>query len=59
MEDFAMYILNEKDYIQKMVIAYYMSGKTGTFFDKSIVLRTEIARMFLNYTGLDVDKNKV
>ena len=59
MEDFAMYILNEKDYIQKMVIAYYMAEKTGTFFDKSIVLRTEIARMFLNYTGLDVDKNKV
>ena len=59
MEDFAMYILNEKDYIQKMVIAYYMAERTGTFFDKSIVLRAEIARMFLNYTGLDVDKNKV
>ena len=59
MEDFAMYILNEKDHIQKMIIAYYMSQKTGTFFDKSIVLRAEIARMFLNYTGLDVDKNKV
>ena len=59
MEDFAMYILNEKDHIQKIIIAYYMSQKTGTFFDKSIVLRAEIARMFLNYTGLDVDKNKV
>ena len=59
MEDFAMYILNEKNHIQKMIIAYYMSQKTGTFFDKSIVLRAEIARMFLNYTGLDVDKNKV
>ena len=59
MEDFAMYILNEKDHIQKMIIAYYMSQKTGSFFDKSIVLRAEIARMFLNYTGLDVDKNKV
>ena len=59
MEDFATYILNEKDYVQKMIIAYYMAQKTGSFFDKSIVLRTEIARMFLNYTGLDVDKNKV
>ena len=59
MEDFAMYILNEKDHIQKMIIAYYMAQKTGTFFDKSIVLRAEIARIFLNYTGLDVDKNKV
>ena len=59
MEDFAMYILKEKNHIQKMIIAYYMAQRTGCFFDKSIVLRTEIARMFLNYTGLDVDKNKV
>jgi len=59
MEDFASYILNEKDYIQKMVIAYYMSQKVGTFFDKSIVLRAEITRIFLNYSELDVDKNKM
>ena len=59
MEDFAMYILNEKDYIQKMIIAYYMSTKTGIYFDKSVVLRAEIARMFMNYASLDVDQNKV
>ena len=59
MEDFAKYILNEKDYFQKIIIAYYMAQKTGSFFDKSIVLRAEIASMFLNYTGLDVDKNIV
>lgn len=59
MEDFATYILNERNHIQKMIIAYYMSQKTRSFFDKSIVLRAEIARMFMNYTGLDVDKNKV
>lgn len=59
MEDFASYILNEQDYIQKMVIAYYMSQKVGTYFDKSIVLRTEITRMFLNYAELDVDENKI
>ena len=59
MEDFAMYILSEKDYIQKMIIAYYMAEKTGIFFDKSIVLRAEIARMFMNYTSANVDKNKV
>ena len=59
MEDFATYILNEKDYIQKMIIAYYMSQRTGIFFNKSIVLRTEIARMFLNYASLDVDSNEV
>ena len=59
MEDFAMYILNEKDYIQKMIIAYYMSTKTGIYFDKSVVLRAEIARMFMNYASLDVDQNEV
>lgn len=59
MENFATYILNEENCIQKMIIAYYMSQKTHIFFDKSIVLRTEIARMFMNYASIDVDKNLV
>ena len=59
MGDFATYILNEENYIQKMIIAYYMSQKTGIFFNKSIVLRTEILRMFLNYASLDVNENEV
>ena len=48
MEDFATYILNERNHIQKMIIAYYMSQKTRSFFDKSIVLRAEIAYIFLH-----------
>lgn len=59
MEDFATYILSEEDISQKMVIAYYLSKKTGIFFDKSIVLKTEIARIFIDYMQLDVDKNLV
>ena len=59
MEDFASYILEEKDYIQKMIITYYLSKKTGIFFDKSIVLRAEIVRMFIHYAMLDVDENNV
>lgn len=59
MEDFATYILNEQNYIQKMIIVYYMSKKTGIFFDKSIILRAEITKMFLNYANLDVNKNEV
>ena len=47
MEDFATYILGEKDEIQKMIITYYLSKKTGIFFDKSIVLKTEIAKLFV------------
>lgn len=59
MDSFASYLLNEPNYIQKMIITYYMSKKTGIFFDKSIILRTQIGRMFLNYASLDVDKNEV
>ena len=59
MENFATYILNEKDEIQKMVITYYLSKKTGIFFDKSIVLKAEIARIFIKYMRINVDLNEV
>lgn len=59
MEDFASYILNEKDYIQKMIITYYLSRKTGIFFDKSIVLKTELTKLFIEYKKIKVDENLV
>ena len=59
MEDFSTYILNETNFIEKTMIAYYMSKKTGIFFDKSIVLRAQLGKMFMNYANLDVDKNVV
>ena len=45
--------------MRKMIIAYYMSQKTGIYFDKSIVLRKKKKKMFLDYVSLDVDKNEV
>ena len=57
MENFAEYILSEKDLISKMEITYYLAKKKKIFFDKSVVFKTEIARMFLNYAKLDIDKN--
>ena len=57
MESFAEYILSEKDLISKMEITYYLAKKRKIFFDKSVIFKTEIARMFLNYAKLDVDKN--
>ena len=39
MEDFATYILEEKDLAQKMMITYYLSKKAGIYFDKSIVFK--------------------
>ncbi len=59
MDNFAEYILDEKDIGQKMVIAYYLSKKTGIFFDKSVVLKTEIARIFMEYMNIDIDRNLV
>lgn len=59
MEDFANYILNEKNYIKKMEIVYYMQKNTGIFFDNSVIFKTQIAKMFLDSMKLDVDENIV
>ena len=59
MEEFAKYILNEEDLISKIEIIYFLAPKLGINFDKSIVFKTEIARMFLKYTKAKVDNNLV
>ena len=59
MDSFADYILNEEEISSKMEIVYYLSKKRRIFFNKSVVLKTEITRMFLNYSKIDVDKNLV
>lgn len=57
MENFADYILKEEDLAAKFEIAYYLSKKKRILFDKSVILKTEIARMFLNYSKIELDKN--
>ena len=59
MDDFATYILEEKDVAQKMVIVYYLSKNEGIYFDKSIVLKTTIAKLFIEYMNIDVDENLI
>ncbi len=59
MESFAEYILSEKDLIAKMEIEYYLSKKQKVFFDKSTVFKTEIARLFMEYMDINVDRNTV
>lgn len=59
MEEFAQYILNEKDLITKMEIIYFLAPKLGINIDKSIIFKTEIARMFLKYTQVKLDENIV
>lgn len=59
MENFADYMLNEEDLIAKMEIEYYLAKKENLFFDKSVVFKTELARLFMNYMEIDVDRNLV
>lgn len=59
MEEFAKYILNEEDLVSKIEIIYFLAPKLGINFDKTIVFKTEIARMFLKYTKVKVDHNLV
>ena len=47
METFADYILNEQEYMKKLEIVYYLQKRTDIFFDNSVILKTEIARLFL------------
>lgn len=59
MNTFAEYILEENDLVSKMEITYYLAKKKRLFFDKSIIVKTELARMFLDYAKIGVDKNFV
>lgn len=60
MESFADYIMKEQELAAKMEITYYLAKKTKIFFDKSVIFKTELARLFLNYaTDIDVDRNIV
>ena len=59
MEEFANYVFNEEDFIKKMEIVYYLQKRTGIFFDNSVILKAELAKLFMEKMELDVDKNLV
>lgn len=59
MSKFAEYIYNEPDLISKIEIIYFLAPKLGIKFDKSIVFKTEIGRMFLKYTDAKLDNNLI
>lgn len=59
METFADYILGEIDYMKKIEIVYFMKKRTNIYFDNSVLLKTEIARMFIDDMNIDVDRNLV
>ena len=59
METFADYILEETELMRKMEIVYYLQKRTGIFYDNSVILKTEIAKLFIETMNLPVDKNMV
>ncbi len=59
MQKFSEYILNEKDFYKKIDIMMFVAKKVPIFFDKSVVFKTMIAKLFIESTNLDVDKNLV
>ena len=65
METFADYLLKEPDLINKMDILNrlqrLLKERKGItiFFNNTVIFKTEIARMFIDYAHLDVDRNLV
>lgn len=65
MDTFADYVLREENLINKMDIINrlqrLLKEKKGItiFFNNTILFKTEIARMFIDYSNLEVDRNLV
>lgn len=59
MKRIGRYILAEKNLFRKIELVYYLKNKKDLFFDNSVLLKLELANMFINSMCLDVDKNTV
>ncbi len=59
METFADYILGERNYMKKLEIVYYLQKRENIFFDNSVILKTELARLFIEQMHINVDKDLV
>ena len=58
-ETFAEYVLKEKDWTKKLEIVFYLEKKSKIFFDKSVIFKTEIAKLFIETMKIDIDENLV
>ena len=56
---FANYILSEKRLSEKIRIICYFKRKHDCFFDNTVIFKTEICRMFLEYAKLNLDTNLI
>ena len=63
-ESFADYILGEKDWGKKLEIMYYLKKRTGIFYDNSVIFKTLLTKLFLDYLHecypkFEIDDNRV
>ena len=59
MATFAEYILNEQDFVKKIDAVTYLKKKQNIYFNTPVILKAEIARIYMEYMKLDLDKNLV
>ena len=59
METFADYILGEKNFDKKLAIMYFLEKKADIYFNKSVILKTVLAKLFIELENIDVDENLV
>lgn len=59
MENFADYILDEKDFGKKIEIMNYLKKKTGIFFDNTVIFKAMLTKMFIETMDIDINKNIV
>jgi len=58
-ETFADYILKETNFDKKLAIMYFLEKKADIYFNKSVILKTVIAKLFIEMEKIDVDENLV
>lgn len=59
MQNFAEKIFNEKDIHKKIEILLYEAKNYSIYFDKAIVFKTLVAKLFIEAMNIDVDENLV
>ena len=63
-DNFASYILSEKEWGKKLEIMYYLQKKTGINYDNAVIFKTLLTKLFLdflqeNYPDIEIDYNLV
>ena len=59
METFSDYILGETDYNKKVQIMFMLDKREEVGFDTSVIFKTDLAKQFIEFYDIEVDKNLV